>query len=367
MEIVVEQSLLAEALSLVEKAVPGRPSQPVLSTILFDADNGEVELSAFDLSLGARTSFPCQVISPGSACLPASMLSGIVGKLPPGEIKIAVEDTMATLISNTGEYSMGVIAADEFPALPQAEGNPISIPASAFQDAVKRTIFACSSDETKQVLNGVNFKFTKELIVAASTDGHRLSVVSSENSVDEPFEVTIPVPALKELEKSLRGDAVDVYYSHEQMIFQWGRNTLTTRLLEGNFPNYAALIPTSFGVNLAVNRKELIAAIDRVSVVLKFNATSVASVIVLSIEKDKVTLRTDNKDAGRARESIACEMVRGEPLDVAFNVKYLMEGLKALPSDTVEMSLNTPTSPAILNPMGEAQMTYLLMPIQIRS
>ena len=366
MEIVVEQSLLAEALNLVDKAVPVRPSHPVLATILFKADNGEVELSAFDLSLGARTSFPCQVNEPGSACLPASMLSGIVGKLPAGEIKITVDDTMATLTSSTGgEYSMGVIASDEFPALPQTDGKPVSIPSAAFQDAVKRTIFACSSDETKQVLNGVNFKFTKELIVAAATNGHRLSVVSSENSVDQPFEVIIPVPALKELEKSLRGDAVDVYYSHEQMIFQWGRNTLTTRLIEGNFPNYAALIPTSFGVNLAVNRKELIAAIDRVNAVLKDQKGG--AVVVLIIKQDKITLRADNKDAARARESIACEMVRGEPLDAAFNVKYLMEGLKALPSDTVEMSLNTPTSPVILNPMGEAQMTYLLMPVQIRN
>lgn len=370
MNVVVEQSLLAEALSLVEKAVPGRPSHPVLATILVNAHDNEVELTAFDLSMGIRTSFPCQVDEPGSYCLHAAMLSGIVNKLPDGSINIAVEETTANLTSSTGgEYSMGVLPADEFPQIPTPHGDPITIPTSVFQDSVKRTLFACSSDETKHVLLGVDFKFTRDLVVAAATDGHRLSVSSFEGATEEPFEVIIPAPALKELEKGLRGDSVDVYYSQEQMIFQWGRSTLSTRLIDGNYPNYEGLIPKEFGTTLTVNRKELITAIDRVNVVLKFqesSPTSVFGVIVIKFEGDKLTIRADNRSAGKARESVPCEMVKGEGLEVGFSVKYLMEGLKAIPSDIVEIRLNTPTTPVILSPVGEAQMTYLIMPVQIR-
>ncbi|MBD2327136.1 DNA polymerase III subunit beta [Alkalinema sp. FACHB-956] len=380
MKLVCPQSELSTHLSLVSRAVSSRPSHPVLANVLLNADEEKqlVSLSAFDLSLGIQTSFPAQVEVGGRLTLPAKLLGDIVSRLPSGDIVLddAAGDPEAgiltTLTYASGKYQMRGLAADDFPELPIVEeGDVAQLSAEALIEGLRSSLFSASSDETKQVLTGVHLSLQAEGLEFASTDGHRLAVVQTVNQQDSgedtpKIDVTIPAKALQELIKMLeRGSSatVTVKFDQGQVVFEWADQRLTSRLLEAQYPNYRQLIPRSFSHQMTIDRRSLLGGLERISVI----ADQRNNIVKLSINshQQSVTLSVDAQDVGSGRETIAAQ-ITGEDLEVAFNVKYLIDGLKVLNTTDVQMQLNTSTSPVILSPLGNLKMTYLVMPVQVR-
>jgi DNA polymerase-3 subunit beta len=400
MKLVCTQSDLSTNLSLVNRAVPSRPTHPVLANVLLtaDAQTQQVSLTAFDLSLGIRTGFPARVETDGEITLPARLLNDIVSRLPEGEIVLEDESGevpfRATITSISGRYQVRGMGAEEFPELPVVEkGEAVFLPAEALTEGLRGSLFATSADETKQVLTGVHLRvqmvstpdqdFNCSLEFAA-TDGHRLAVVefkslvavvptqhgsSLEATGDVPqLEVTLPAKALRELERMLgmrsSSEPLAMHFDSGQVVFEWENQRLTSRTLEGQYPAYRQLIPRQFERQITLDRRQLLSALERIAVladqknnIVKFSIDSVDQEIDLSVEA---------QDVGSGRESLQAQ-ISGESIDIAFNVKYLMEGLKALPSPDIQMQINTATSPAVLTPLGSLKMTYLIMPVQIRS
>ncbi|NJP12437.1 MAG: DNA polymerase III subunit beta [Leptolyngbyaceae cyanobacterium RU_5_1] len=396
MKVVCAQNSLSANLSLVSRAVSVRPSHPVLANVLLVADEKaqQVKLSAFDLSLGIQTSFPAEVEVGGKLTLPARLLTDIVSRLPTGEITLddGAEESgssepsyLTTLTCSSGRYQMRGMGAEEFPELPIVEdGDVVTLPVEALLDGLRNSLFAASGDETKQVLTGVHLAMDTEGLEFAATDGHRLAVVQTaraddaetpakaaskkpETVNDKDLDVTIPAKALQELTKMLErqtGSSVTVTCDRSQMVFEWTDQRLTSRLLEGQYPNYRQLIPRQFNYQTTVERRLFLSALERIAVLAdqKNNIVKVS----LSSGKQELSLSVDAPDVGSGEETIPAQ-ISGEDLVIAFNVKYLLEGLKVLSTADVQLQFNTPTSPAILTPLGELKMTYLVMPVQVRS
>ena len=395
MKFVCSQSELNSNLSLVSRAVPSRPTHPVLGNVLLVADDskGRVSLTAFDLSLGIETSFSADVSQGGTITLPAKLLNDIVSRLPEGEITIIADEDdldevdedsqLITLKSASGQFQLRAMSAAEFPAIPTVEGgDSLKLPIAMLTEGLKGSLFAASGDETKQILPGVHLAGTPDSLEFAATDGHRLAVVETplqlgaEGEEDEAqalpegdfegFAVTIPARALRELERMLASrqgtDTVALFVDEAQIVFELGEQRLTSRKLDGAYPAYNQLIPSQFGRTVSLERKRFMSSLERVAVLADQKNNLVKCTI--DGEEGLVSLSVEAQDLGKAKESMPAE-ITGESGDIAFNVKYLMDGLKALPTKEISIQLNEGTQPVILTPLGGLKMTYLVMPVQI--
>jgi DNA polymerase III subunit beta len=386
MKLVCTQSELNTNLSFTSRAVPSRPTHPVLANVLLvaDADSNQVSLTAFDLSLGIRTSFNAEVLQSGIIALPAKLLNDITSRLPEGEITLedessAVNETgegiVVTLTPASGQYKVRAMGGEEFPELPVIENNqPINLTAATLIEGLRGTLFATSGDETKQVLTGVHLKLLPDTLEFAATDGHRLAVVETDNHnveavTEEQLEVTVPARALRELERMLAHsadteEAIALYFDRGQVVFEWKNQRLTSRTLDGQYPAYRQLIPRQFQRELTLDRKQFLGTMERIAVL----ADQKNNIVKVSIDSEaqEITLSVEAQDIGSAVESMPAQ-ISGENIDIAFNVKYLMEGLKALPASEILMQLNSNLTPVIFTPLGGVKMTYLAMPVQLRN
>lgn len=420
MKLVCTQSDLNTNLSLVSRAVPSRPTHPVLGNVLLAADQEtqQVLLTAFDLSLGIQTSFAARVEAGGEITIPAKLFNDIVSRLAEGEITLEdklgeaaaqesggsieplkEERLIVTLTSASGRYQVRGMGAEEFPELPRVEaGVALHFPVEAFTEGLRGSLFATSADETKQVLTGVHLTVERDSLEFAATDGHRLAVVQTTNQdtddsaaiasgvseqLSKPadntsqLEFTLPARALRELERMLgmrQSNTLTLHLEQGQIVFQGEDQTLedslplryrlTSRTLEGQYPAYRQLIPRQFQRQITIERRQLLSAVERIAVladqknnIVKFSIDSVNQQLSLSVEA---------QDVGSGQESMSAE-ISGDSLEIAFNVKYLIDGLKALSTSDIQMQMNTADSPVILTPLGGLKMTYLIMPVQIRS
>ncbi|MBT9317035.1 DNA polymerase III subunit beta [Leptothoe spongobia] len=375
MKFVCSQGDLNTHISIVSRAVPSRPNKPVLANILVkvDDDTQRITLTSFDETLGIQTSFSAHVETGGILTVPAKLLGDIVAKLPPEDLDFSQSDTepVITLTCSAGEYQVRGMEANDYPNLPLVEDGQIAnVSAESILEGLRGALFATSSDETKQVLTGVHLAAEPENLEFAATDGHRLAVVQrvDDSGVDLSINVTVPGKALRELERLLQTyqgtDPVALRFDPTQVVFELGHQRITTRLLEGQYPNYRQLIPRQFERQLTIDRKQFMAALERIGVL----ADQRNNIVKLSIDSADQTLAlsVEAQEVGSGREEMSAQ-VTGDDLDIAFNVRYLLEGLRALPSSEIQLQCNSATSPVILTPMSGLKMTYLVMPVQIRS
>ncbi len=386
MKLVCSQSELSSSLQLVSRAVAARPTHPVLANVLLTADagTGRLSLTGFDLSLGIQTGFAASVETSGAITLPARLFGEIVARLSadsPITLSCPEGSEQLELTSLSGSYQMRGMPADDFPDLPLVEsGVPIRLQADALAKGLRATLFASSGDEAKQLLTGVHLRLDGRALECAATDGHRLAVLqledaaggsptaSPEDAEAEPFAVTVPARSLRELERLLSGrlseEPLSLFCDRGQVVFLWADQVLTSRSIDGTYPNYSQLIPGSFSRRIVLDRRALVAALERVAVL----ADQHNNVVKLSAEpgQGQVLVQADAQDVGSGSESVAAE-ISGDAIQIAFNVRYLLDGIKAMAAEQVALACNAPTTPAVLQPIDDSHFTYLVMPVQIRS
>ncbi|KGG25466.1 MULTISPECIES: DNA polymerase III subunit beta [unclassified Prochlorococcus] len=388
MKLVCSQAELNTALQLVSRAVASRPTHPVLANVLLTADAGtdRLSLTGFDLSLGIQTALTASVESSGAITLPARLLGEIVSRLSnDSPITLATDEAgeQVELKSLSGSYQMRGMSADDFPELPLVEsGKAVKVNAKALLKALRGTLFASSSDEAKQLLTGVHLHFDGKAMEAAATDGHRLAVLSLADALSvettfssdmddegENFAVTLPSRSLREVERLIAGwrgdDQVSLFCDKGQVVFLAADQVVTSRTLDGTYPNYRQLIPDGFARSFDVDRRAFISALERIAVladqhnnVVKVSGDSTSELLQIS---------ADAQDVGSGSESLSAEFT-GEAVQIAFNVRYVLDGLKVMDSDRIVLRCNAPTTPAIISPKDDdIGFTYLVMPVQIRS
>ncbi len=380
------QSELNIALQLVSRAVSNRPTHPVLANVLLAADEvtGKLRLTGFDLSLGIQTSIPASIETSGAITLPAKLFGEIVSKLSnDSPLLLTSDDTsqQVELTSKSGTYQVRGMLSDDFPDLPLVESSTsLKLNPLLLSSAIKSTLFASSTDDAKQLLTGVNLTFDGYGLESAATDGHRLAVLNLNNILSKPkgldqsgdfdkFSITLPSKSLREVEKFLStcdiSQPINFFIDKGQVVFISFDEIITIRALEGSYPNYSQLLPDSFSNILEFDRKEFIASLERIAVladqhnnVIKITTDNSANLIKIS---------TDAQDIGTGYESLSASC-QGESFQIAFNVRYLLDGLKVIDSNLIKLSCNSPTTPAVFSPIdSDINFTYLVMPIQIRN
>jgi DNA polymerase-3 subunit beta len=357
----VSRDALLERLGLVSRAVSTRTTVLVLSGIQLRAIDGELKLAATDMELSLRTSLDADVGGEGEAVVPGRLLLDIARSLPEAEVSIEqlTGESVLAVTCGSASYRIHTYAVEDFPRLPEIDVSRLqTVDRDALVETVTRVSRSASRDESRPVLTGILVRFESNKMVMAATDSYRLAVkeTPSENALPE-LEAIIPARALQELGRLDGGELqLGVYENH--VVFGSEGTWLTTRRIDGQFPNYRQLLPEQFEHELQLPREELLDVVRRVSVMAQRN-----SPLRLRFADGELTVSAQTQDVGEARESLPAAFV-GEPLEIGFNAEFLRDGLESVDSPTVTLKLISPLRPAVLE--GEtSDYTYLIMPIRL--
>ena len=364
MKFTITQDAFAEGLQNAVSAVNPRSTLPILSNVLLQAVDNEVILTATDLDFTVRTKAPAKVGKAGSTTLPARRLSTLVKDLAKSDIEVEVDaKSVATLRSGAGIYKIFGLPEAEFPGLPAFEGAvEFTLKASDLKDGLRKTHYAISLDETRYVLNGILFSFKGDKLTLVATDGRRLALAEV-NDLEIPAsqerDFIVRTKAVTELMRSLSDDAEVVIRLSQNMVqFDCGSTTLISKLVEGNYPNYAQVIPNKVNERVTVEREVLLSAVRRVSLL---NTEKTGSVR-LNFSKGKIEIKSNTPEVGEAHEELAVSY-KGENISVAFNPDFLMAPLRYLQEDEVHFELIDDISPGVIK--INAPFVYVLMPMLV--
>ena len=360
--VTVDRDELAQGLQLVSRAASARGTVQVLGGVGIRAAEGLLELEATDMELSLRTTVPATVEGEGTLVVPAKLLGDIVRLLPSGAVTLAhsPEEGAATIVAGSYSSRLNVFAAEDFPRLPSVDVPLQEVDAAALLDTVQRVSRAASRDESRPVLTGILAQFEGSKLTMAATDSYRMSVKETELENGGPeLEAIIPARALDELGRIAAGaEKIQLGVNENHVIFGTGQAWLTTRRIDGQFPNVQQLRPESFEVALELNRSELLDAVRRAAVMAQRNTP-----LRLRFEEGELTISAQSQDVGETRESLALRY-SGEPLEIGFNAEFLREGLESVTADEVKLELINPLRPGLISTEGDS-FWYLIMPIRL--
>jgi DNA polymerase-3 subunit beta len=354
---------LARALGVVSRGVSTRTTVQILAGILLHASGGRLELAATDMELSLRTSFDASIESEGSVVVPGRLLLELARLLPDAEVTIEhkLEEASVEIRSGAATYRLHTYNAEDFPRLPDAEAaERHEVDRETLLETISRVSRSASRDESRPVLTGVLMKFEPGKLVMAATDSYRLSVKETaiEGTVPE-LEAIVPARALQELARVAQaGERIELGVHENQVIFSTGDALLTTRRIDGQFPNYKQLVPEAFDHELALPREELLDVVRRVSVMAQRN-----SPLRLRFGDGELTVSAQTQDVGEARESLPVSF-SGEPLEIGFNAEFLRDGIESVGGEQLRLKLISPLRPAVLQGDDDTFL-YLIMPIRL--
>jgi DNA polymerase-3 subunit beta len=370
MRVTIERSAFLKALTHVQSVVERRNTIPILSNVLLQAAQGRLKLTATDLDIEIVESIPAEVARGGAATVPAHMLYDIVRKLPDGaqlELEQATDGQRVSIFAGRSRFALQALPHEDFPDLAAGDfPNSFAVAAVDLKGLIEKTRFAISTEETRYYLNGIYFHEVQALgmLRAVATDGHRLAqaqIARPEGAKGMPG-VIVPRKTVLEVVKLFDGvdGAVDVALSASKIRFAAGDLVLTSKLIDGTFPDYERVIPRNNDKKLTLDTAAFAAAVDRVSTISMEKGRAVK----LQIGGNKVVLAVNNPDSGSAEEEVVCVYDAG-PIDIGFNARYLMDVAGQIKSDQMEFHLADAGSPTIIRDPADEQALYVLMPMRV--
>ena len=378
MDIEVKTEQFKKVVSCASRATSNKAIQPILNNILLSSEKGFLMVSATDLDLAIECKLPAEILKPGRITLPAKKLDEIVNKASGNSVNISIDkNQLAKILSDKARFQINGVSPDEFPeVISKKEGeNPFKIEQKELLQGISLTSFATSKFESTSILSGVNFEIKGNKFEIGATDGSRLAryignLPENKSDKGQKKSAVIPGRALNELERLIDtfkegNEFVLIYFLNGQVIFQNNDFSLSTRLINGTFPEYDKLIPKEQSNKAIFSRGELLSALERVAIL----ANERTNVIKLTFEKGKKVsqLNSNSPDYGNATDEIEVEYT-GNSMEIAFNYRYLTEALRNLQADKVLIEIETPLSPILLKLSEKADYsyTYLIMPVQLR-
>jgi DNA polymerase III subunit beta len=349
-------------LAVVSRAVSTRSSVQILAGVLLRAEGGELHLAATDMELSLRTSLDAQVDVEGPVVVPGRLLADLARLLPEPELQIEHRPDEGTVHITCGaaSYRLHTYSAEDFPRLPEIEASQIfTVDSEALLETVAQVSRSASRDESRPVLTGILARFEAGKLVMAATDSYRLAVKETDlpGSTQE-LEAIIPARALTELTR-IAGDAeLEVGVQENQVAFRTVDAVLTTRRIDGQFPNVKQLLPEQFEHVVTMPRTELLEVVRRVSVMAQRN-----SPLRLRFAEGELEVSAQTQDVGEAKESLPAPF-SGDPLEIGFNPEFLRDGIESVQSDDVRLKLISPLRPGLIQGEGD-DYSYLIMPIRL--
>ena len=372
MKIVCEKEKLLKGINSVVRGVPTRTTMPILEGILIKTNNNELKLTTYDLELGIEYNMECEVIEEGNTVVNATMFSEIIRKLPDTEINIEVNENNLLVIECEGSlYKLSTMNPDEFPELPKIiVENSIETEQTVLKNMIRKTIFAVSIEENRPIFTGCLFEVVNNSLNVVAVDGFRMGWVSSSLSIStNNFKAVIPGKTLNEVNKIILDsfDTIKIGVSTNQAIFEMENCKIVTRLLDGEFLNYASVIPSNWETRIRVNKSILQNCFERVSLISSSSIEKEKKYPVkISIDVGKVVISCTNQ-TGDAKEEMYTE-TEGKTLEIGVNPKYFLDALKVIEDEEIYVSFGTNISPCIIKPIDESgkNYTYMILPIRMK-
>ena len=353
---------LAQRVALVARAVSTRTTVQILSGIRLDAGEGRLDLAATDMDLSLRTSLEASVDGTGSIVVPGRLLMEVTRLLPDSGVVLEYrhEEGMVLLTSGAAQYRLHTFSVDDFPRLPDVAGETFAVARDTFLETVARVSRASSRDESRPVLTGILVRFENGRLVMAATDSYRLAVKETPLESEAPsLEAIVPARALVELGRIAQdGDQIQLGLQENHVLFGAGDAWLTTRRIDGQFPDYRQLIPEEFEHELTLPRDDFLEVVRRVAVMAQRN-----SPLRLRFADGELTVSAQTQDVGEARESLPVRFA-ADTLEMGFNAEFLREGIESVDSEDVLLRLISPLRPGLIRSDGD-DFSYLIMPIRL--
>ncbi|MDG4944265.1 DNA polymerase III subunit beta [Staphylococcus agnetis] len=374
MEFSIKRDYFITQLNDTLKAISPRTTLPILTGIKIEATNEGIVLTGSDSEISIEITIPnevdgeeiVEVKEQGSVVLPGRFFVDIIKKLPGTEVKLSTNDQFQTLItSGHSEFNLSGLDSDQYPLLPQVSSDDaLQLPIKVLKNIIAQTNFAVSTSETRPVLTGVNWLIQENELICTATDSHRLAVRKLKLEEDiEDKNVIIPGKALAELNKIMteNEDHIDIFFASNQVLFRVGNINFISRLLEGHYPDTSRLFPENYEIKLGLNNHDFYHAIDRASLLAREGGNNV---IKLSTGDSLVELSSTSPEIGTVKEEVTANDVEGGNLKISFNSKYMMDALKAIDNDEVEVEFFGTMKPFILKPKDDDTVTQLILPIR---
>ena len=367
MKATIERATLLKSLAHVQSVVERRNTIPILSNVLIEArEDNSIRLMATDLDLQVDESVPANVDQPGATTVPAHTLFDIVRKLPEGsQVEIDAAEGKMHLSAGRSRFHLPTLPRDDFPVISEGElPTSFQLPAATLRQIIDKTRFAISSEETRYYLMGIFLHVADDQLKAAATDGHRLArvVLPKPDGADGMPDVIVPRKCVAELRKLLEEveGTVEVSLSATKVRFGLGSAVLTSKLIDGTFPDYNRVIPTANDKLLKLDPKTFASGVDRVSTI----ASEKTRAVKMSVDRDKVTLSVTSPESGTATEELPADY-GSDTIEIGFNAKYLLDILGEIEGDTVEVHLADAAAPTLLRENDKSNALYVLMPMRV--
>jgi DNA polymerase-3 subunit beta len=363
MKLAVTKEALLEGLLRTQNVVSNRPTLPILTNALLEADEEGLWITTTDLEVGIRCRVEARVEKTGSTTLPARKLVSIIRELPSSEIILDVDSKNAASIRcGASFFKIFGLPKEEFPAFPAfEEPNSLTIRQAELQDGLRKTSYAISSDEARYVLNGILFSLRDNKLMLVATDGRRLALFDSDLEFPKSHErdFILPTKAVTELQRLLGEDGDVVIASTANLVsFELNGAQLVSKLVEGNYPNYRQVIPGEAKERIALEREAFHNCVRRVSILSNDKTSSLR----LNFTKNNLDITANTPDVGEAKESMSINY-KGRDISIAFNPEFLMDPLRNLPNDEVFLELIDEMSPGVLK--IQTPFLYVIMPMRV--
>ncbi len=370
MKIVCEKEKILKAINSVTKAVASKTTMPILEGILIQTNDKEVKLTTYDLEIGIEYIIDADVLEQGATVVNAIMFSEIIRKLPDTEINISLNEKNLLVIECDGSlYKLATMNPEEFPELPQINvENSIDIEQNVLKEMIRKTIFAVSNEENRPIFTGCLFEIKNNKLNVVAVDGFRLAWKSKflQNSSND-FTAVIPGRTLNEVNKIILDsfDNIKIGVAKNQALFEMENCKLVTRLLDGEFLNYASVIPENWETRVRVNKNTLQNCFERISLI---SASSIEKEkkypVKVSVDIGKVTISCTNQ-TGDAKEEMYVS-TEGQNLEAGFNPKYFLDALRAIDDEEIFVDFGTSISPCIIRPVDDGDYIYMILPIRLK-
>jgi DNA polymerase-3 subunit beta len=368
MKIVLLQSNFAKALGQISRIVGSRTTLPVLSNVLISASKGKIKFSATDLEVGITSQSIGKIEEEGEITIPSRLLSDFVLNNRDESIELSTKNSLAVLKSTRFEAQIQGISAEEFPTVPEPPADAIAtISRTKMIDALKKVNIAPATDETRPVLAGIYLQFNGKELVLAATDSYRLAEKKVElDSAATDQKLIVPIRTMAEVLRVISADNsedISISAKENQISFQSGTTYIVSRLIEGSYPNYAQIIPSSTKTTAKVKLPELLSAVKMSSLFAKDSANNN---IKISIGKNMATVSSIASESGSSKSEVEAKTT-GEALEVAFNARYLLDVLNVMSDDDITIGFNDSSSAGTIKSEKDENYVYIIMPLKLES
>ncbi len=363
-----EKSMLVTGLNIAGRAVAQKSALSVIEGILCRAGHG-ISLTGYNMETAITYDIDADVPDPGVCVLPAKLFGDIIRRLPEGPVTVVVDENYKVSIrAGYASFTISAESSEEYPELPDVNaGRPISIPQNKLKELISGTIFAVSENQGRPIHTGVKFEVTNDSITTIAVDGFRLArrTWHPETSTERELSFVVPAPGLKEVEKIVTDcdDNAAFTLGRKHILFEIGKATLVCRLLDGEFLDWRRVVPTNCPIKMTAHVSDLASSVERVGLIV---SEKYKSPIRCVFSNQEVLMRTNTTiGAAEDRCSLAGD---GKELEIGFNVRYLADALKAIPSDEVTLALTNGLSPIVLTPAEDKyDFAYMVLPVRIKN